>query len=245
MTAFAAPAASRVIAVTGASRGIGRACAIALAAPGVSLVLMARNAEELRETAQLCEARGAIAHRFGFDLSKIDEIETRIQEIKAQCGCIDVLVNNAGVWIEEPFSTGDMSAWDFALDVNLKATMHLTRHALEGMPEGGAIVFIASTASRKVYANGTNYCAAKHGLMGFAGALFEDVRERGIKVSSVLPGVVNTDMHASDPKLEKPKMIQPEDVAAAVAFIVHSPANVCPTEIALQPQKNPKTRSPA
>lgn len=232
------------IAITGASRGIGRACAEALAAKGVVLALMASSEEQLKETAAACAAKGATVHCFGFDLSKIDEIAARMAEVKARCGAIKALVNNAGIWIEKPFADGDMDAWDLALDVNLKAAMRLTRHALDGMAEGGAVVFIASTASRKTYAGGSNYCAAKHGIMGFAGALFEDVRERGIKVCSILPGVVNTDMHAADPAMDKEKLIQPSDVAAAVAFVLSSPPNVCPTEIALQPQRYPK-RKPA
>ncbi len=234
--------APHVIAITGASRGIGAAIATALAKPGAVLALLGRDDASLRPTADSCRAYGATAACFAADLSRSAELAPLVSRIQEACGPIHTLINNAGLFLEAPILEGDMEAWDQALDVNLKAAIHLTRHALKAMPEGGAVVFIASSASRRAYAGGTNYCAAKFGLLGFAGALFEDVRERGIKVCSILPGVVDTGMHDGDDSLDKAKMIQPEDVAAAVAFALSMPSRTCPTEIALQPQRAPKIR---
>lgn len=229
----------RVVVITGASRGIGKECAIKLAQPGTTLILMARKKADLDVVAEECLALGANPQCLPIDLLK-DNLKEIISNIKSQFGNIDILVNNAGVWIEKPFDSGDMDAWDDALDVNLKTAIHLTRYCLDGMPEGGSIIFIGSTASRKSYAGGTNYCAAKFGLLGFANSLFEDIRDRGIKVCSILPGVVNTDMHKDDPSFTPEKMIQPQDVAATVQFVLSTPSNMCPTEITLMPQKNPK-----
>jgi NADP-dependent 3-hydroxy acid dehydrogenase YdfG len=231
----------RTIAITGASRGIGRACALALASPDVTLLLIGNTGVGLFDTATECRDKGAAAHCFAIDLSRTDELEQRVCAIQDELGPIHTLINNAGMWIESPFTQGNMTLWDRALDVNLNAAIHLTRYMLEGMPAGGAVVFIGSTASKKTYAGGTNYCAAKFGLLGFAGALFEDVRERGIKVCSILPGVVNTDMHAGEP-FDQDKMIQPEDIAATVVFVLDTPPNVCPTEIVIQPQRYPKNK---
>jgi len=231
----------RVVVITGASRGIGKECAIKLAQPGTTLILMARKKEDLDLVAKECLALGANPHSLPIDLLK-DNLKEVLSNIKSQFGNIDILINNAGVWIEEPFEYGDMNAWDDALDVNLKSAIHLTRYCLDDMPEGGSVIFIGSTASRKTYAGGTNYCAAKFGLLGFANSLFEDIRERGIKVCSILPGVVNTDMHKDDLSFTPEKMIQPEDVAATVQFVLSTPSNICPTEITLLPQKNPKNR---
>lgn len=194
---------TRTVLITGASRGIGYECALALAAPSTHLVLHARTVEALHDVATQCRARGAQVHLL-------------------------------------PFDAGNMELWDQALNVNLNAVIHLCRYSLDQMPDDGAVVFIASTASKRSYAKGTNYCAAKFGVMGFAGALFEDVRERGIKVCSIFPGVVNTDMHANDPSFDTAKMIQPEDVAQAVIYALNTPRNICPTEIVLQPQQYPK-----
>ncbi len=234
----------RAIAITGASRGIGAAIAIALARPGAVLALVARDEASLQATVDTCRERGAVAECFAADLSRSAELAALVSRILEACGPIHTLINNAGLFLEASILDGDMDAWDRALDVNLKAAIHLTRHAVTTMPDGGAVVFIASAASRKTYAGGTNYCAAKFGLLGFAGALFEDVRERGIKVCSILPGIVDTGMHEGDGALDPAKMIQAEDVASAIAFALSMPARTCPTEIALQPQRAPKIRAP-
>lgn len=234
----------RVIVITGASRGIGKECALKLANENSILVLLARKEKELQEVAKQCLELGSIVEVLQVDLINAIEIKSQIQKIIQSYNKIDVLINNAGIWDEQPFEEGDMNKWDIALDVNLKSAIHLTRYCLDGMQHNSdnkAIIFIGSTASKRTYAGGTNYCAAKFGLLGFANSLFEDIREKGIKVSSILPGVVNTDIHKDDSKLNPEKMIQPQDVAQTVEFILSMPSNVCPLEITLQPQKNPKS----
>lgn len=234
----------KVIVITGASRGIGKECALKLANSNTVLVLMARKLEELHIVAKLCKQHGATVELISIDLSDIVELKKQTEQVISKYTKIDILINNAGIWDEQPFEQGDMDKWDFALDVNLKSAIHLTRYCLEGMNNDNpdkAIIFIGSTASKKTYAGGTNYCAAKFGLLGFANSLFEDIREQGIKVSNILPGLVNTDMHKDDIKLAPEKMIQPEDIAKTVEFILSMPSNVCPLEITLLPQKNPKT----
>ena len=236
--------ASRTFLITGASRGIGRACALRLAAPGVTLALCARTLDALAEVAEACRARGAQVHVLAFDLADIAGLPAQVERIQAACGHLDVLVHNAGLWVEAPFLEGDLAVWDTVLDVNVRAVFHLTRLCLPHLQSGGAVVFLSSIAARKVYAGGTNYCATKFALAGFAGCLFEEVRAQGIKVCSILPGVVNTDMHADDPTLDPAQMIQPEDVADTVAFAVGMPPHVCPTEIVLQPQRHPRASRP-
>lgn len=233
----------KIIVITGASRGIGKACALKLANHNSVLVLMARKIEELNHVAHMCEDLGAVVETISVDLIDVVSLKKQTEDIINKYKKIDVLINNAGIWDEQPFEQGDMDKWDFALDVNLKSAIHLTRYCLEGMKndvDNKAIIFIGSTASKRTYAGGTNYCAAKFGLLGFANSLFEDIREQGIKVSNILPGLVNTDMHKDDPKLEPEKMIQPEDIAKTVEFVLNMPNNVCPLEITLLPQKNPK-----
>lgn len=231
---------NKIYLITGASRGIGKECAVKMAEHGKTIVLLASKKENCSETEQACKNKGADTYSYGIDLSDTKQIKTLIQEIKKKHGNIDVLINNAGIWDEQNFLKGDMDAWDNALDVNLKSVIHMTRYCVEDMKEDGAVIFIASVASKKTYANGTNYCAGKWGLLGFAGALFEDIKERGIKVSSILPGLVNTDMHKGDSKLIEEKMIQPIDIAQTVEFILAMPSTACPTEITIWPQKNPK-----
>jgi NADP-dependent 3-hydroxy acid dehydrogenase YdfG len=233
----------KTILITGASRGIGQACAVELAKPNTHLILTATKTDNLLATQKQCEALGAKVSVYSLNLANMVDIKSFSQKIYQEAGAVDVLINNAGIWIEKPFLEGDMDEWDTALDVNLKSVIHLTRYTLEHMKDDSSLIFIASTASKRAYANGTNYCAAKYGLLGFTGALFEDVRERGIKVCSIFPGVVNTDMHAQDEKLEKEKMIQSEDIAKAVSYVLATPSNICPTELVIQPQKSPKKRA--
>lgn len=234
----------KVIVITGANRGIGKECALNLANENSVLILLARKEQELKAVAQKCVNLGAIVEILKVDLINLPELKIKMINFIQKYTKIDILINNAGIWDEKSFEDGDMDNWDIALDVNLKSAIHLTRYCLEGMQHTSnnkAIIFIGSTASKKTYAGGTNYCAAKFGLLGFANSLFEDIREKGIKVSSVLPGFVNTDMHKDDSKLDAEKMIQSQDITKTVEFILSMPNNVCPLEISLMPQKNPKT----
>lgn len=231
---------SRIVVVTGASRGIGRACALKLANSETHLILIARSVENLEDTAMECQKLGAETTSLAMNLADMQEIKDKMESIISEVGKVDILINNAGIWLEQPFIEGDLMAWNTALDINLKSVINMTSHCAKVMPEGGAIISIASIASRKAYAGGTNYCAGKWGILGFSNSLFEDLKEKGIKVSSILPGLVNTDMHKGDSKLNEDKMIQPEDIAQTVEFILQMPARVCPTEITLWPQKNAK-----
>ena len=133
-----------------------------------------------------------------------------------------------------------MQAWDRVIDINLRSLIHLTRHALPEIEKGprGAIINIASISARMSHGGAGIYCATKHGVLGFAGSVFEDVRERGVKVSTICPGFVNTDMvSARDLVLEK--TIQPEDIARTVLFVLTFPDTGCPTEIVVRPQRSP------
>jgi len=233
----------RVALVTGASRGIGESIAVELASMGLALALTARHPDELASVVARCLASGApAAAAFTADLSNPDELGPLIEAVTARFGGLDVLVNNAGVWIEEPVASADLAAWDRCLDVNLRAVIHLTHHALPWLVDGiaPAVVNISSIAGQRSYAGGGIYTATKHGLMGFSGSLFHDVRERGVKVCAVCPGYVDTAMHAGRPNpLDRSAMIQPADVARTVRFVLEFPANACPTEITLMPQRHP------
>lgn len=153
------------ILVTGASRGIGKAIATELSGPGTLLILMSTRAEDLQETAELCRARGADALCFGIDLTDTSTLDARLCEAIAQSGPVDILVNNAGIWEEKPFEQANIDSWDRAIDVNLKAPMRICKVALETMPDGGAFIFIGSSASKRAYAGGTGYCAGKFGSL--------------------------------------------------------------------------------
>lgn len=233
----------RWILITGASRGIGAATARACAGPETGLILWATQESSLDSIAAECRALGSEVRAMGVNLLEPVSIEAAwASAIKRTGGKLHGLINNAGVWIERPIDPLQWYDWENAMTVNLRAPMRLSALASGVMGEGASIVFIASVASRKSYGGGANYCAAKFGLLGFAGALFEDLRERGIKVISILPGQVNTDMHKDEAGIVPERLIDPADVADAVTWAMSTPARVCPSEITLLPQRNSKPR---
>ncbi|MEC9071113.1 MAG: SDR family NAD(P)-dependent oxidoreductase, partial [Myxococcota bacterium] len=148
----------------------------------------------------------------------------------------------AGIYASGLAHEADMDAFDQVIDVKVKALMRLTRlslpHLLEASP--AAVINVASVAGKMTFRGGGAYCASKHAVMGFTGSVFEDVREQGVKVCAICPGFVNTSMVAGR-GLDMDKMIQPDDIADAVAFVASFPDTGCPTEIVIRPQRNPYT----
>jgi len=241
----------RVAIVTGASRGIGRAVAIELASHGATLALCARTERDLLETAAACRDLGAHAEALPVDLTQMSEIPGLVERVVARLGRLDVLVNNAGMMAGGDPASADLDAWDRALDLNLRAVIHLTHAALPHIREaarqadgdepegvGTGVVNIASIAGLRSIAGASMYCATKHGVVGFSGSLFDDVRSAGIKVSAICPGYVATDMPPED-GLDATRMIQPEDIAATVSFVLGFPSTGCPTQIVVRPQRSP------
>ncbi|BDI30168.1 aldehyde dehydrogenase [Capsulimonas corticalis] len=231
----------RAALVTGAGRGIGRAIAIMLAEEGYDVALTARGADELSQTAHECEAHGVRALALPADITDPAQlgrvVETCVREFRG----LNVLVSNAGSFHWGAADTADPDDWDHLVDLNLKASMRVTRLALPHLlaaEDGAAVLFIASMAGRVAFGMNAAYVASKHGVVGFAGSVFKDVRERGVKVCAICPGLVETSI-THDIGADHAKMIQPEDIAEAARYVLRSPSRVCPTEILLQPQRAP------
>lgn len=233
----AAPAYANAL-ITGASRGIGRAIALQLASLGYRVFLLGRDQAALDTVAAACPP--ASAATMAGDLRNVKFIDTAIADAIAFMGTIDVLINNAGAAVHGAVQDADMSAWRDVLDVNFMATARLTRQVLPGMIErgSGAIINISSINARHVNAGSAIYAATKHALNGFSGCLFEDVREHGVKVSTIMPGFVATDMTAPLGK-DHERMIRPDDIADAVVYVLSASAACCPTEIVIRPQRQP------
>jgi NAD(P)-dependent dehydrogenase (short-subunit alcohol dehydrogenase family) len=135
----------------------------------------------------------------------------------------------------------DIADWDRTFSVNLRAPMVLTKLLLPDMlgKGEGAVINIGSVSGRSGEANGSAYSASKFGLIGFTESLFDEVRENGIKVAVILPGFVDTPLIPPNRHLDRSKMIQAEDVAETVRFVLSSPQTACPVEILLRPQRTP------
>ena len=226
--------------ITGASRGIGRAIAKALAKEGCHVALAARNAELLEETARLCRSYGVEVLTFPFEITDTHALQQAIESCVHQLGSLNILINNAGIHVNGSVRDASLEQWDHLLDVNLKSVIHATHYALPYLEQSsqGSLIYISSTAGKVNFPEESIYCASKHGLMSFVGSIFEEVRQKNIKVCAICPGFVNTEM-AQGRHLDPMKMIQPEDVAHTVVFVLKFPQTGCPTEITIRPQHSP------
>ncbi len=231
--------------VTGASRGIGRAISIALAKSGFSLILVGRDDAALRATSDLCDAhsKGSMAPPTILvgDLLNSAFVDEIYDAIAATGSALHVLVNNAGVGGGGKILEVGLQRWLTCVETNFMSMMRLTHRLAPFLAQakGSALINIGSVASKTTYGGGAAYASSKHAVLGFTGCIFEDLREFGVKVSTICPGFVDTEMVDALSKLDRQKMIAPEDVAEAVMYVVHSSARCCPTEITLRPQFTP------
>eukprot|EP00762_Andalucia_godoyi_P004146 ANDGO_06371.mRNA.1 putative oxidoreductase SSP0419 len=237
---------NEVAVVTGASRGIGRSIAVALAKQGCNVALLARTKEDLERTEGMCkEANSAIKTGvYCCDVSKREDLQKTVDCIVSNFGMISILVNDAGVGASGGADEADLNDWDRVIEVNLRAPMALTRMCLPAIlaskSKHKTVLFIGSVAALISMKGSAAYCASKFGIRGFAGCVFEDVREHGVKVCVIHPGYVNTDLVSDIKGLQKAKMIQPSDVAQQCLSCISLPDNVCPVEVTMRPQRDPK-----
>ena len=234
---------ARVAIVTGAGRGIGRAVALELARAGFSLCLAARSRDELEET----RSQSGLPHERALivlvDLATEDAPDLLIGAALDCYGRIDVLINNAG-WAppRTPLLKMRPVDMDRMIAVNLRAPIVLTRLAAAAMtPLGaGTIVNVASSAAIKAPAGEAVYAATKAALIAFTRASFHEMRQSGLKLSVILPGLVDTALIPNNKRLDRAAMLSTASVARAVMQIVDAPAGTCPLEVRLEPQLDPE-----
>lgn len=224
----------RSVLITGAGRGIGRATALALAAPGVRLTLAARTASELEAAAAEARELGAVALAVPCDVT--DEAQVRrLGELAAtDGGRIDVAVHSVGGALVAPLAQIALAAWEEALRSQLTSLFLVARHTTALMGPGGLFVGVGSVASRQVFPGWAAYCAVKHGALGLLGALREELRPRGIRVSAVLPAATDTALWEQVPGAwDRATMLRPAEVGAAIAALVAQPPHVAIEELTL------------
>jgi 3-oxoacyl-[acyl-carrier protein] reductase len=186
----------RVALVTGASQGIGRACALALAEGGAAVALAARNEEKLAAVAKEIESRGGQAAAFRMDVSNEDEVKAAVKAVLAHFGKIEVLVNNAGVTKDTLLLRMKRADWDSVIQTNLSGAFFTTQAAAGSMlkQRWGRIVNITSVFGQMGQAGQANYAASKAGLIGFTMAMARELASRSITVNAVAPGYIETAM---------------------------------------------------
>ena len=241
-------ATSLTVLITGASSGIGAACAAGFAARGDRLVLCARRLERVEEVASRLRERHRVAvHAIELDVRDAAAAESAIAGLPSEFAAIDVLVNNAGLSRAlDPAYANEVRHIDDMVDTNVKGLLYVTRAVVPGMLERGRghVVNIGSTAGHEVYRGGTVYCATKHAVGAITRGLKMDLHGTPIRVSTVDPGLTETDFSLVRFEGDSAKAetvystttpLQPEDVAEAVVWVTTRPAHVNVSEVILMP----------
>ena len=234
--------------VTGASSGIGRGAAIALAAAGAQVALVARRADRLLDLAAQIEAAGGKALARPADVTDSRDAAQAVEDTVGHFGGLDILVNAAGMTQTGKVENGDLADWRYVFELNFWAAFYTSRAAIPALKAGGGgdIVNISSTAGRRaVGATFGPYAASKFALTAFNESLRAEVTLAGIRVTIIEPGATATEIHEhiKDEKVreltrnhvEKDGAMQPEDVAAAIVFAVSLPPRVNVSQLVIRP----------
>ena len=218
----------KVALVTGASRGIGKACAIELAKAGYDVaVSYAGNEEAANKTVAELKDLGINAKAYKFDVSDKEACAKAVEEVLADFGKLDVLVNNAGITRDGLFMRMSAENWEAVINTNLSSAFYMTSPAIKTMikQRSGCIINMSSIVGVMGNAGQANYSAAKAGLIGFTKSLAKELGSRNIRVNAIAPGFIQTDM-TKDLDTEKiaehiplKRLGQPEDIAKAVRFL--------------------------
>ncbi len=232
--------AGKVALITGASRGIGFAIARRLGRMGARLSICGRDRAKLDQSAASLRGEGIETLAIQADVARADQISSLVQETQRHFGPIDILVNNAGTGVFGPFHDFGESEWDRVMDTNLKSVFLACRAVAPEMirRQTGHIVNIASLAGKNTFANGAIYCASKWGLLGLSGSMAEDLRGYGIRVSAICPGSVATEFPGQGGKIPS-KILQPDDIAHAVAALVTQADGSFISEVHIRPTRKP------
>jgi 3-oxoacyl-[acyl-carrier protein] reductase len=226
--------------VTGGTRGIGRAIVESLLAEGASVLLCGRTAESA--AAAVAEIGHPQVFGTGADVSVEADVATLFQTAVERLGGVDILVANAGIGIFKPAGDLSLEEWKRTIDVNLTGAFLCSRHAIAAMRAagGGFIVHLSSLAGRNPFAGGAAYNASKFGLNGMSEAMMLDHRHDGVRVTTIMPGSVDTDFSPRSSGAPAPWKIAPADVAAMVVAVLSMPERTLVSRVEMRPSRPPK-----
>src|SRR5690554_713652 len=228
--------------VTGASRGIGRAISLALASEGKDVIIFGRDVKALEEVQSEIRSHNVHCEYFSGDAGDEKFVQMSIKKILDVYGKIDHLINNAGIGIMKKVIDASLDDFKKQVNVNLYGVFNFTKAVLPSMIErkSGSIINISSLAGKNSFIGGSMYSATKHALLAFARTLMLEVREYNIRVATICPGSVATDFRTGDidPR-SRGEILQAEDVAQTVLYILNLPLRALMSEIDLRPT-NPK-----
>ncbi|WP_026836933.1 SDR family NAD(P)-dependent oxidoreductase [Gillisia sp. JM1] len=237
---------TKIALITGATSGIGKATAFALAKNNISLILCGRKTEVLKELEIELSKQVAVT-TLNFDVRDKTEVFKKIESLPETFKNIDILVNNAGnAHGLDPIQDGNLEDWDAMLDINVKGLLYVSKAIIHGMIErkSGHIINIGSTAGKEVYPNGNVYCASKFAVDALNQGMRMDLNKTGIKVGAVNPGLTQTAFSkvrfkGDEEKAEKVyqgfEALQPEDIADIISFVVSRPYHVNIADLTVMP----------
>jgi NAD(P)-dependent dehydrogenase (short-subunit alcohol dehydrogenase family) len=229
----------KIVLVTGGGRGIGAAIAAKLATAGAEVVICGRTQKPLDETTATIQSRGGKVTAMTADVSSLESVNALAKRVQDEFGKLDILVNNAGVGsFSSPLHELDPAEWDRVININLRGVFYCIRAFVPIMESGAHVVNISSLAGKNALPNGAVYAASKWGLNGLSYSVAEELRGRGIRVSVVCPGSVDTELSPHEGKT-KSKMLQADDVAHAVLAIVMQEPQSFISEVLIRPTQKP------
>ncbi|MHB1130860.1 MAG: SDR family oxidoreductase [Chloroflexota bacterium] len=233
------PLSGQVALITGASSGIGRAVAVALAGAGADVALAARTQGELEETARLVRQTGRRALVQVTDVSDEAQVKELVARTLAEFARLDILVNNAGTNARGPVEKLSLEGWQRTIGVNATGAFLCSREVLPALRrQGGKIVNIVSGRGTQGGAGSPAYSASKFAMRGLSQSLADEVRDDSITVSCVLPGPTDTPLRNSGrPNEDRSLLLAPEDVAEVILFLATRPANVIISEVPVRPRR--------
>jgi NADP-dependent 3-hydroxy acid dehydrogenase YdfG len=235
----------QIVLITGASSGIGAACAKIFAEAGAKLILVARRQERLEELAQML--KGTAVHLLPLDVRDRVSVESAFSSLPADWSNVDILINNAGLSRGlNKLHEGSIQDWEEMLDTNIKGLLYCTRFLVPGMVNRGRghVVNLGSIAGHQTYPGGNVYCASKAAVKAISEGLKQDLLGTPVRVTSVDPGLVETEFsnvrfHGDTDRAKKVYQgltpLTPEDIADVIFFCVTRPAHVNISEILLVP----------
>jgi NADP-dependent 3-hydroxy acid dehydrogenase YdfG len=236
---------NKVVIITGASSGIGRATAVKLASEGAKIVLAARREERLQELAEEIQSLGGTAVYKVTDVTSLEEVQNLAGFTLDHFGQIDVLFNNAGIMPLSYMKNNRVEEWDQMIDVNIKGVLHGVSAVLPHMLEknSGHIITTSSVAGHGIFPSGTVYCATKFAARVIMEGLNKELTKSNIRTTTISPGVVDTELPdlIIDPEVrpifENPELpsIKSEDIANAIFYALSQPSSVAVNEIIIRP----------
>ncbi len=237
----------KVAIITGASSGIGYATALALAKAGAKVAIGARRIDKLSKLENEIKKNGGEVFSQKLDVTQKSDCDSFVDSVLKKWGTIDILVNNAGIMPLSFVKNLKVDEWEQMIDVNIKGVLYCTAAIIPHMREkkSGHIVNISSVAGRIVFPAGSVYCATKHAVTAFSEGLRQELSPRSnIRVSCIEPGVVSTELTntITDESLQsfvesakKMQVLQAEDIANAILYVVDSPVHVNVNEVLVRP----------